>query len=55
MPDAKELAQASSQESQKEVVNNYDSKQGSYQEQAPQVSTGAKPPAQDNCFKSRGG
>lgn len=50
MPDSKELAQPATQEAQKEVVNTYDSKQGDYQEQAPHVSTGASPVAQDKCF-----
>lgn len=54
MPDSTELAQPATQEAQKEVVNNYDSKKGQYQEQAPHVSTGAKPLVQDNCFKSKG-
>jgi len=50
MPDSKELAQPATQEAQKEVVNTYDSKQGAYQEQTPQVSTGASPVSQDNSF-----
>ena len=56
MPDATELAKPATQEAQKETVNTYDSKQGQYQEQAPSISTGAKPVSQENCFRSgRGG
>ena len=55
MPDSKELAKPATQEAEKEVVNTYDAKQGGYQEQAPEVSTGASPVPQDKPFTLRGG
>ena len=55
MPESEELAKPSTQEAGKEVVNVHDSKVGSYQEQAPQVSTGASPVPQDKPFTTRGG
>jgi hypothetical protein len=55
MPDSEELAKPSTQEAEKEVVNAYDSKQGTYKEQEPQISTGASPAPQGSVFKPQGG
>jgi len=54
--ESKELAEPSTQEAEKEVVDTHDSKKGVYQEQAPSVSTGASPaPQGSSAFKPQAG